>query len=105
MMRGCLDILSLLRSSTVRLLSLSLCPKCEETDHIPLFFSFVAALDVLGVECRAVWGQQWIKLLAITYEGVTKGYQPGKLIGGDSPEGSAGRTRALLAVETIMSTP
>ncbi|KAF9527169.1 GLE1-like protein-domain-containing protein [Crepidotus variabilis] len=60
------------------------------------------ALDVMGVEARDVWGRQWIKVLALVYEGITKGYHQGKLIGGDTPEGSAARTRALVALEAVV---
>ncbi|KAJ3500468.1 hypothetical protein NLJ89_g9779 [Agrocybe chaxingu] len=39
-------------------------------------------LDVLGLDAKDVWGQQWLKVLGLLYEGITTGYEPGKLIGG-----------------------
>jgi nucleoporin GLE1 len=45
-------------------------------------FVHVAALDVFGLEAKSVWGQQWIKMLALLYEGVTVGLGGGILIGG-----------------------
>ena len=64
-----------------------------------------AALDVGGLLAREVWGQQWVRLLALMYEGVTVGYhgQQGRLIGGKSPEGIAARVRVQLEIERIMS--
>lgn len=53
----------------------------------------------MGAEAADVWGKQWIKVLALVYEGITNGYEGGKLIGGDSTDGSAARTRVLVAVE------
>ncbi|KAF8154531.1 GLE1-like protein-domain-containing protein [Crassisporium funariophilum] len=61
------------------------------------------ALDVLGLEAKDIWGQQWIKLLALIYDGITTGYEDGKLIGGIGASGSAARTRVMLALERIMS--
>ncbi|KAI0360699.1 hypothetical protein OH77DRAFT_1392585 [Trametes cingulata] len=63
------------------------------------------ALDVGGVLAREVWGQQWVRLLALLYEGVTVGYhgKQGRLIGGQSPEGIAARVRVQLEIERIMS--
>ncbi|KAH9920021.1 GLE1-like protein-domain-containing protein [Epithele typhae] len=63
------------------------------------------ALDVCGVLAAEVWGQQWIRLLALLYEGVTTGYHglEGQLIGGATPEGTAARVRVQLEVERIMS--
>ncbi|PPQ69642.1 hypothetical protein CVT24_001215 [Panaeolus cyanescens] len=60
-------------------------------------------LDVLGKEAKMVWGQQWIKMLALLHEGLTSGYQPDHLIGGNSAESAASRSRALLSLETIMT--
>ncbi|KAI9063663.1 hypothetical protein FKP32DRAFT_1571751 [Trametes sanguinea] len=62
------------------------------------------ALDVGGVLAREVWGQQWVRLLALLYEGVTVGYHglEGRLIGGQSPEGIAARVRVQLEIERIM---
>ncbi|KAI0646290.1 GLE1-like protein-domain-containing protein [Trametes meyenii] len=63
------------------------------------------ALDVGGLLAREVWGQQWVRLLALMYEGVTVGYhgQEGRLIGGQSPEGTAARVRVQLEIERIMT--
>ncbi|KAI0371930.1 hypothetical protein BV20DRAFT_964589 [Pilatotrama ljubarskyi] len=63
------------------------------------------ALDVGGLLAREVWGQQWVRLLALLYEGVTVGYHgsQGRLIGGASPEGIAARVRVQLEIERIMS--
>ncbi|KAI0826637.1 GLE1-like protein-domain-containing protein [Trametes gibbosa] len=63
-----------------------------------------AALDVGGLLAREVWGQQWVRLLSLLYEGVTVGYHgvEGRLIGGKSPEGIAARVRVQLEIERIM---
>lgn len=63
------------------------------------------ALDVLGVHARDIWGQQWVKLLEILYEGTTQGIygKTGKLIGGTSSEGTAARTRVQLEIQRILS--
>ncbi|KAI0717408.1 GLE1-like protein-domain-containing protein [Cerioporus squamosus] len=63
------------------------------------------ALDVGGLLAREVWGQQWVRLLALLYEGVTVGYHglEGHLIGGQSPEGIAARVRVQLEIERIMN--
>ncbi len=63
-----------------------------------------AALDVGGLLAREVWGQQWVRLLALLYEGVTVGYDglEGRLIGGQTPEGIAARVRVQLEIERIM---
>ncbi|KDR78601.1 hypothetical protein GALMADRAFT_63700, partial [Galerina marginata CBS 339.88] len=55
------------------------------------------ALDVLGVDAENLWGQQWIEMLALVHEGVTTGYENGKLIGGKGSQGS--RSRVLVALE------
>ncbi|KAK7454072.1 Nuclear pore complex nucleoporin component [Stygiomarasmius scandens] len=60
------------------------------------------ALDVLGKDARAIWGLQFVKLLALIYEGTTTGLGNGKLIGGTTPEGIAARARVQLEVEAIM---
>ncbi|KAK2459972.1 hypothetical protein APHAL10511_007978 [Amanita phalloides] len=65
------------------------------------------ALDVMGTRANDIWGIQWIKMLAVIYEGVTEGLPNGPngeklLIGGPSPEGKSARMRVLLAVERIM---
>ncbi|THU83116.1 hypothetical protein K435DRAFT_766084 [Dendrothele bispora CBS 962.96] len=60
------------------------------------------ALDVLGKDARAIWGFQFVKLLALIYEGTTNGLGNGRLIGGTTPEGIAARARVQLEVEAIM---
>ncbi|PPQ89307.1 hypothetical protein CVT25_000374 [Psilocybe cyanescens] len=60
-------------------------------------------LDVLGLEACNVWGKQWIKMLVLIHEGVTTGYQNGKLIGGDSPESAHARTRVMFALGNIIN--
>ena len=73
----------------------------------PLFFNadvtFAAALDVCGSEAKDIWGSQWIKMLALLYEGVTVGLGGDLVIGGQGPEGKAARVRVQLEVERIMS--
>lgn len=64
-----------------------------------------AALDVLGSHVLEVWGYQWIKMLALIYEGVTVGFAAGKLIGGLGAEGSAARARVQMEIERIVSVP
>ena len=61
----------------------------------------IAALDVLGLEAKSVWGQQWDKMLQLIETGVTTGYEDNKLIGGNCAEGSAARTRVLLVLENL----
>ncbi|KAF8984490.1 GLE1-like protein-domain-containing protein [Cyathus striatus] len=61
------------------------------------------ALDVMGSGAVQVWGMQWYKMLQLLYEGVTDGYEKGKVIGGDSPEGKAAQVRVQLEVERIVS--
>ncbi|KAF8962138.1 GLE1-like protein-domain-containing protein [Flammula alnicola] len=68
----------------------------------PSLLSF-SGLEVLGLEAVNVWGQQWIKMLALIHEGITTGYEKDKLIGGDSAEGAAARTRVMVALENIMN--
>ena len=77
---------------------------CKRGCFFSLTTSFPAALDVGGVLAREVWGQQWVRLLALLYEGVTVGYHglDGRLIGGQTPEGIAARVRVQLEVERIM---
>ncbi|KDR79208.1 hypothetical protein GALMADRAFT_243109 [Galerina marginata CBS 339.88] len=60
-------------------------------------------LDVLGLDAKYVWGQQWIKTLALIHEGITTGYEDGKLIGGVAPEGAAARIRVMVALENIVN--
>lgn len=59
---------------------------------------FVAALDVGGLSASKMWGQQWIKLLALLYEGVTSGK-----VGGLTPEGKAARVRVQLEIERVLN--
>ncbi|KAH9896850.1 GLE1-like protein-domain-containing protein [Cubamyces lactineus] len=63
-----------------------------------------AALDVGGILAQEVWGQQWVRLLALIYEGITVGHhgQQGRLIGGQSPEGNAARVRVQLEIQRIV---
>ncbi|KAF8632682.1 hypothetical protein AX17_004814 [Amanita inopinata Kibby_2008] len=66
------------------------------------------ALAVMGPDARDIWGLQWIKMLAMIYEGVTEGLPIGNgderlLIGGQSPEGKSAQVRTQLEVERIMS--
>ncbi|KAF5381578.1 hypothetical protein D9615_005384 [Tricholomella constricta] len=63
------------------------------------------ALDVMGSHARKIWGHQWNKLLELVYEGVTTGYDTGKIIGGVSGEGIAARVRIQLEVERILLGP
>ncbi|KAK7454071.1 Nuclear pore complex nucleoporin component [Stygiomarasmius scandens] len=60
------------------------------------------ALDVLGKDARAIWGLQFVKLLALIYKGTTTGLGNGELIGGTTPEGVAARVKVQLVVEAIM---
>ena len=53
------------------------------------------------MEAKSVWGQQWDKMLHLIETGVTTGYEDNKLIGGDSAEGSAARTRVMLVLENL----
>ena len=65
----------------------------------------LATLEVGGTQGKEIWGNQWIKLLTVLYDGVTTGI-PGteKLIGGVTPEGTAARVRVQLEIERIMAT-
>ncbi|KAI0323758.1 hypothetical protein GY45DRAFT_1376095 [Cubamyces sp. BRFM 1775] len=62
------------------------------------------ALDVGGLLACEVWGKQWVRLLALMYEGVTVGHHglEGRLVGGWSPEGVAARVRLQLEIEHII---
>jgi nucleoporin GLE1 len=62
-----------------------------------------AALDVLGSDARDIWGYQWVKLLALVYEGVTASLDGGNFIGSEAPEGKAARVRVQLEIERIMT--
>jgi len=57
----------------------------------------------MGVDALHVWGAQWVKMLALIYEGVTVGIGVGKYIGGTTPEGKAARVRVQLKIEEIMA--
>ncbi|KAG5723958.1 Nucleoporin gle1 [Termitomyces sp. T112] len=61
------------------------------------------ALDVMDIDGRKIWGRQYNKLLELIYEGVTVGYEPGKLIGGTSPEANSARSRVRMTVERVLS--
>ncbi|KAG0702653.1 GLE1-like protein-domain-containing protein [Suillus ampliporus] len=63
-----------------------------------------AALDVGGMEAKFIWGNQWVKILELLYEGATTGIggAAGKLVGGQTPEGKAARVRVQLQIERIM---
>lgn len=63
----------------------------------------IAALDVMGHDALQIWGAQWVKMLALIYEGVTVGIGADKFIGGVSPEGKAARVRVQLEIERIMT--
>ncbi|KAG1786952.1 GLE1-like protein-domain-containing protein [Suillus plorans] len=65
-----------------------------------------AALDVGGMEAKFIWGNQWVKMLELLYEGATTGIGgvAGKLLGGQTPEGKAARVRVRLQIERIMDT-
>ncbi|KAA1472669.1 hypothetical protein DENSPDRAFT_839008 [Dentipellis sp. KUC8613] len=61
------------------------------------------ALDVGGTKACEIWGQQWVKLMALLYEGVTNGLAgSGRLIGGSTPDGKAARVRVQLEVERVL---
>ncbi|KAJ7643796.1 GLE1-like protein-domain-containing protein [Roridomyces roridus] len=63
------------------------------------------ALDVLGVHVLQVWGQQWVKMLELIYQGATDGFADGKLIGGTTGVGTSARMRVRNEVERIMASP
>ncbi|KAG2151589.1 GLE1-like protein-domain-containing protein [Suillus bovinus] len=65
-----------------------------------------AALDVGGMEAKFIWGNQWVKMLELLYEGAMTGIGgvEGKLLGGQTPEGKAARVRVQLQIERIMDT-
>jgi hypothetical protein len=66
---------------------------------ITCFFIPSVALDVGGNLPAQIWGRQWIKLLALLYDGVMSGK-----VGGDTTaEGKAARVRVQLDIERIMS--
>ena len=63
----------------------------------------------MGTDARNIWGLQWVKMLALIYEGVTEGLANGNhngekfFIGGQKPEGKSARMRVRLEVERIMA--
>jgi nucleoporin GLE1 len=57
------------------------------------------ALEVGGSHARSVWGSQWIKLMALLYEGITTDPSP---LGGSGPEARASRVRLQLEIERVM---
>jgi nucleoporin GLE1 len=56
----------------------------------------------MGLEAGQVWGKQWTKVLTLIHEGITNGYDQNALIGGDTAEGSAARTRVVVSLESIV---
>ncbi|KAG6813349.1 hypothetical protein H0H92_011897 [Tricholoma furcatifolium] len=60
------------------------------------------ALDVMDIDGRKIWGHQYNKLLELIYEGVTKGYEADKLIGGTSPEAVSARARVKMTIERVL---
>ena len=63
----------------------------------------LVALDVGGARAKDIWGTQWIKVLAMVYEGVTTGMTgTGMKIGGDTPDGRAAQVRVQLEVERAL---
>jgi len=56
-------------------------------------------LDVGGHLPAQIWGRQWIKLLALLYDGV----KSGKVGGNITAEGKAARVRVQLDIERVMS--
>jgi len=61
--------------------------------------TLTVALEVGGSHGRSVWGSQWIKLMALLYEGVTTDPSP---LGGSGPEARASRVRLQLEIERAM---
>ena len=57
----------------------------------------LVALEVGGAHARDVWGSQWIKLIALLYEGVTTDPTP---LG--TSEARASRVRLQLEIERVM---
>ncbi|KAJ7080508.1 GLE1-like protein-domain-containing protein [Mycena epipterygia] len=60
-------------------------------------------LDVLGSHALEVWGQQWVKMLELIYQGATVGFAEGRFIGGSTAVGTSARTRVQMEVERIMA--
>ncbi|GBE84307.1 hypothetical protein SCP_0602850 [Sparassis crispa] len=75
-------------------------PKLLESPIAPELM--LVALDVGDTMPRDMWGQQWVKMLEVLYEGVTVGLN-GVKIGGQTPEGIAGRVRVQNEVERLMA--
>ncbi|KAI9511977.1 GLE1-like protein-domain-containing protein [Russula earlei] len=57
------------------------------------------ALEVGGSHARDAWGSQWIKLMALLYEGVMTDPSP---LGGSGPDTRASRVRLQLEIERVM---
>lgn len=57
------------------------------------------ALEVGGSHARSVWGSQWIKLMALLYDGITTDPSP---LGGSGLEARASRVRLQLEIERVM---
>lgn len=83
--------------------SLSTCSPPFRILIVAFLFHDSVALEVGGEKARDVWGHQWTKLMALIYEGVTKGIAgTDKRIGGTSSEGKAAQIRVQLEIERIM---
>lgn len=63
----------------------------------------LVALDVGGLHGKAIWGKQWIKMLAYIYEGVQG--EGRERIGGHDVAAQASRARCQSEVEKIMAEP
>jgi len=84
--------------SLLRYLMVSAIFHCLIFNRFKLFIPSVA-LDVGSHLTAQTWGRQWIKLLALLYDGVMSGK-----VGGDTiVEGNAVRVRVQLDIERIMS--
>jgi nucleoporin GLE1 len=64
-----------------------------------LIESMTVALEVGGSHARNVWGSQWIKLMALLYEGITTDPSP---LGGSGLDARASRVRLQLEIERVM---
>lgn len=72
---------------------------------VPSLIRVPAALDVNGPVAMEIWGGQWLKLLALLYEGCLNGIfgQKDRLVGGKSPDGVASRVRVQVDIERLMT--
>ncbi|EIN05568.1 hypothetical protein PUNSTDRAFT_115965 [Punctularia strigosozonata HHB-11173 SS5] len=65
-----------------------------------------AAVEVLGQDAKRAYGADWVRLMTMVYEWVTRGMDPGgRPVGGDAPEGKAARVRLQIEIERMMNTP